>query len=118
MQQVSLKATIIVIMWCILLLAGLAAAAASDPYKEKRFEYIVKNQKLHLGYLEKKLHAIEEEFNELSADVDRKTIRHLKARISNLEGKSHQLLDQCISLPKWDLSWIIFQHGRTPIASE
>lgn len=80
-------------MWCILLLAGLAAAAASDPYKEKRFEYIVKNQKLHLGYLEKKLYAIEEEFNELSDDVDRKTIRHLKARISNLE-ENHCTDDQ------------------------
>jgi hypothetical protein len=71
-------------MWYILLLVGLATAA-TDPYKEKRFQYILKNQNLHIDDLEHKLEAIEAEYNKLTHDVDAKTVRHLKARISNLE---------------------------------
>nr|4V93_C0 Chain C0, HEMOGLOBIN LINKER CHAIN L1 [Lumbricus terrestris]4V93_C5 Chain C5, HEMOGLOBIN LINKER CHAIN L1 [Lumbricus terrestris]4V93_CC Chain CC, HEMOGLOBIN LINKER CHAIN L1 [Lumbricus terrestris]4V93_CH Chain CH, HEMOGLOBIN LINKER CHAIN L1 [Lumbricus terrestris]4V93_CM Chain CM, HEMOGLOBIN LINKER CHAIN L1 [Lumbricus terrestris]4V93_CR Chain CR, HEMOGLOBIN LINKER CHAIN L1 [Lumbricus terrestris]4V93_CW Chain CW, HEMOGLOBIN LINKER CHAIN L1 [Lumbricus terrestris]4V93_Cb Chain Cb, HEMOGLOBIN LIN len=73
-------------MWYVLglMLVGLAAGA-SDPYQERRFQYLVKNQNLHIDYLAKKLHDIEEEYNKLTHDVDKKTIRQLKARISNLE---------------------------------
>lgn len=81
-------------LWYILFLVGVAAATAaadSEPYpkkvepEERRFQYIVTNQNLHIDKLERDLHSLEEEFEKLTHDVDKKTIRHLKARISNLE---------------------------------
>jgi hypothetical protein len=80
-------------MWYMLLvIVGLAAAAVGDDeatktvsYTERRFQYLVTNQNLHIDHLEKKLHKLEHEFEKLSDDVDKKTIRQLKARINNLE---------------------------------
>lgn len=74
-------------MWRILLLVGLAAVASADvdQYKERRFQYLVSSQNLHVEKLLKDLHELEEEFNKLSHDVDAKDVKHLKARVANLE---------------------------------
>nr|4U8U_M Chain M, Linker L1 [Glossoscolex paulistus]4U8U_b Chain b, Linker L1 [Glossoscolex paulistus]4U8U_q Chain q, Linker L1 [Glossoscolex paulistus] len=77
----------------------------SDTYKDRRFQYILTNQHLFIDKLERDLHEIDDEFKKLGSDVKDQTVRHLKARISNLEGddcKEHEApcggdVPQCIS---------------------
>ena len=79
-------------MWYLLLLVALTASAA-DPDREKlkqvRLKYIVTNQDLHLDKLVKELHHLEEQFDHLSEDVDADDVKHLKARVHNLEEEHH-----------------------------
>jgi hypothetical protein len=75
-------------MWFLLFFGGLvavAAAAEKESLEDKRINYIIDSQNFHVDHLEEEVHKLEKLFGKLSHEVDLKHVRHLKARISNLE---------------------------------